>query len=627
MLAGSLVMLASCSTVPANSTLKRQSKPTYSFDHWLLERAKNAEKSKSDTMIVMSFSGGGVRAAALAEAVVEQLNKLGLSDQISIISSTSGGSVTAGVIGARGIEGLSELRERFLFHDNTSDLIPSLVPAFFPFGRNRSQVFADYLDRRLFLGSKRLTYGDLISNWNSPKLPPFVILNATDVATGGTFEFTHRSFAHLCSDITSFPLAEGIAASSSFPFLLNPIPIRNFWFDSECNKSFAASEEYKPSYFDPRDDYSGRYRDLSQFIRDRQIHSQRLSYSEDAAYPTGPYRRIKYVHLLDGGLSDNLAARALLRAFEGDVLPELMKAGLTRILLIQVNAKSENISDPISDSPNSPSWIQIAKAVALSPIDITSALSSYISKEYWARLVASSNASAKSQMGHLHFYPVQVDFDQLHPRQFEEQVKVKGIETWWSVDEDKVQSVRNVGQKLLMEHPCFQQFLADINSPKQVPLNPSVSCGETIQVAARTPPIIASAPPPPVLAPPPPPAVVAQKVTFAADAFFDFGRATLRPEAKARLDELTEKLQGINVEVIIAVGHTDSIGSAAANMTLSVKRAESVKAYLVSRGIAPNRVYTEGKGKERPVADNKTPEGRAKNRRVEIEVVGTHPTR
>jgi OOP family OmpA-OmpF porin len=139
-----------------------------------------------------------------------------------------------------------------------------------------------------------------------------------------------------------------------------------------------------------------------------------------------------------------------------------------------------------------------------------------------------------------------------------------------------------------------------------------------VAVAVAPPP-----PPPPVVTPPPPPAPVNQKVTYAADAFFDFDKSVLKPEAKGKLDELVGKLASINLEVVIAVGHTDGIGSDAYNDKLSVRRAESVKAYLVSKGIAANRVYTEGKGKRQPVADNKTTEGRAKNRRVEIEVVGT----
>lgn len=125
----------------------------------------------------------------------------------------------------------------------------------------------------------------------------------------------------------------------------------------------------------------------------------------------------------------------------------------------------------------------------------------------------------------------------------------------------------------------------------------------------------------PAPAPVAPPA--ATKVTYAADAFFDFDKSVLKPEGKAKLDDLVGKIKGINLEVIIAVGHTDAVGSDTYNQKLSVRRSEAVKAYLVSKGIEKNRVYTEGKGEKQPVADNKTSEGRAKNRRVEIEVVGT----
>ena len=125
---------------------------------------------------------------------------------------------------------------------------------------------------------------------------------------------------------------------------------------------------------------------------------------------------------------------------------------------------------------------------------------------------------------------------------------------------------------------------------------------------------------PPAPAPQPP---AATKVTYAADAFFDVNKAVVKTEGKAKLDDLVGKVKDINLEVIIAVGHTDSDGGDAANQKLSVKRSEAVKAYLVSKGIEKNRVYTEGKGEKQPVADNKTKEGKAKNRRVEIEVVGT----
>ena len=152
------------------------------------------------------------------------------------------------------------------------------------------------------------------------------------------------------------------------------------------------------------------------------------------------------------------------------------------------------------------------------------------------------------------------------------------------------------------------------------PATAAVDCDGALKQAQAPAPAPATPTPAPV-APPAP--VKAEKVTFAADAFFDFDKSVLKPEGKAKLDDLASKVQGINLEVIIAVGHTDSVGADAYNQKLSLRRAEAVKAYLVGKGIEANRVYTEGKGEKQPVADNKTAAGRAKNRRVEIEVVGT----
>ena len=142
-------------------------------------------------------------------------------------------------------------------------------------------------------------------------------------------------------------------------------------------------------------------------------------------------------------------------------------------------------------------------------------------------------------------------------------------------------------------------------------------------MAAPAPAPMAAPAPAPAPAPKAAPKPVVEKVTMAAETNFDFDKSVLKPEGKAKLDDLVGKLKAVNLEVIIAIGHTDSIGSNAYNQKLSVRRANSVKAYLVSKGIEANRIYTEGKGETQPIADNRTKEGRAKNRRVEIEVVGT----
>lgn len=138
----------------------------------------------------------------------------------------------------------------------------------------------------------------------------------------------------------------------------------------------------------------------------------------------------------------------------------------------------------------------------------------------------------------------------------------------------------------------------------------------------------APAPAPVVQAPAPAPVVSAQEVlgntSFGADAFFNFDKATLKPAGKATLDDLASRIQTlVDLTAIVAIGHTDSIGSAAYNQKLSLKRAQSVKNYLTSRGIPASQIRVEGMGERNPIASNKTKSGRAQNRRVDIQVEGT----
>jgi OOP family OmpA-OmpF porin len=137
------------------------------------------------------------------------------------------------------------------------------------------------------------------------------------------------------------------------------------------------------------------------------------------------------------------------------------------------------------------------------------------------------------------------------------------------------------------------------------------------------PAVVVTPPPAPAPAPVAPPAAVKEKLTFAGDALFATGSAVLSKDFQKKLTDLSAQVKTLNLEVIIVTGHTDSQGRAASNQTLSEKRAAAVKTFLVSKGVDANRVYTEGKGATVPVADNSTTAGRAKNRRVEIQIVGT----
>ena len=136
--------------------------------------------------------------------------------------------------------------------------------------------------------------------------------------------------------------------------------------------------------------------------------------------------------------------------------------------------------------------------------------------------------------------------------------------------------------------------------------------------------------------PKPAPKPTAQRVTYAADVLFDFDKAVIKPDGKSKLDALSDQMKGIDLEVVIAIGHADQIGTPEYNQALSVRRAEAIKAYLVSKGVQPNRVYTEGKGETQPVTGDrckgmgqqhrsnaKMVECLAPDRRTEIEVIGT----
>ena len=201
-----------------------------------------------------------------------------------------------------------------------------------------------------------------------------------------------------------------------------------------------------------------------------------------------------------------------------------------------------------------------------------------------------------------------------------------GMSATSAIAQDKGYIVAPTSDNVVVKNPFGLCWRTGYWTPAMATLecDPDLVPKKPVPAPAPAPKAAPPAPAPaPAPKPAPKPAPVKEKVTMAADAHFDFDKFALKPEGKAKLDDLVGKLKAVNLEVVIAIGHTDSIGSKAYNQKLSVRRASSVKQYLVSKGIEANRIYTEGKGETQPVADNKTKEGRAKNRRVEIEVVGT----
>ena len=174
------------------------------------------------------------------------------------------------------------------------------------------------------------------------------------------------------------------------------------------------------------------------------------------------------------------------------------------------------------------------------------------------------------------------------------------------------------------------------------PVAPQAETQPPLVAPSETPPAAAQAAPrssPPVVVPPSAPSAPAaeiapqgneaagrptsEKITLDTDTYFDFDKSTLKPDGERKLRELAQRLSSMNLEVVVATGHTDWTGSDAYNQKLSERRASAVKQFLEGQGLPGKRIFTEGKGKKQPVASNHTREGRAKNRRVEVELVGT----
>ena len=634
-MAGALLFAGCAINHEANEgmVLQRQNHDQdYTFANWLQARENEDGGALPSTLVFLTFSGGGARAAATSLGVLELLESNDkLKGSIALISATSGGSVTAATYAADGTAGLKNLNDNFLAKRNMGNLTARLLPLLFVPGANRAMDFSTFLDGRLFEG-RQPTFDSLRKNWPNA---PFVVLNATDMGSGRDFQFTQESFNEICTDLNPFSLTAAISASASFPFLLNPLPLRNYWADYHPDCKRLLGGEPALSELLNAEERMAMYRSPERLARARYAYALEHSHvyrpwtSIDAEHE--PDANIQYLHLLDGGLADNLAARSVMRILAAN-FKHLQKHKVVNVLIIQVNAKSVTQND-YDDSGAIPGWLDVFWSVTLNPIDVATELSSYSSRLFTTEL-ASTTESPQQDGKKINVLTMPVDFTMLDRAR---RLRAQRIATNWSLSDgnsspDALAFLKDVAKDLLRRNPCYQM----LEHPGTATCSYlKVSEVDTIPGPAFTTVAEAPAPAPasaavPVEPPPSPPPVTApvpssEKVTYAVDAFFDFDKAVLKAEAKAKLEDLVSKIKGVKLEVIIAVGHTDSVGTEEYNQRLSVLRAEAIKAYLTSKGIEPSRVYTEGKGKMQPIGDNKTAAGRAQNRRVEIEIIAQRP--
>lgn len=411
-----------------------------------------SDRSANDLLVIVSLSGGGLRASAMAFGILEQLatdriqydgKSRRMLDEVDVISAVSGGAIPAAYFVLHGDRIFERFPSDFLYRDFAAEMRREVL--FDPRSwirlqsRNfdRGDLYAEYLDRTLFDGIK---YGALIDRSDRP----FLVINATDIGIAGRFEFTQDTFDLLCLDLSKYPISRAVAASSSVPAVLTPITIRNG--AGRCGYRMPA---WTLRAIEARD------------------HSSRDHFRAETMLARSDSRTYGYLHLMDGALSDNLGVRSTLDALSDsdDALHfqnTLQRSGIRKLVFITLNA-SDTQWTRIAGKRSPPDVIDMLKLVGTVPMDRYSVESKALLKETlasWAKRLSPTNAEDA-----LHFIDLSLDSLRDHPR-FKEMTQ---IETTFSLKRSQVDELRCAAKLLLSSDSEYQRLLSSQNGGVTAP--------------------------------------------------------------------------------------------------------------------------------------------------------------
>ena len=417
--------------------------------------------------VVVTMSGGGTRAAALARSVLLALDShrftakdgtvRSLADNVILVSAVSGGSMTASAFALHGLDGADGIRtEAFKNKVLKSSLLNVLLyrAVLNPFAwSDRAAPFEKHLEAAsLSRGGRPATFGDLVTGPNAEKAP-FLILNSTDIVTGAAVTFTQQRMADICTDLSKIKLSSGVTAASNFPFVSTDIELKNHRIDG------------KPCPSDPSSDLSAMdsdpYADLTLTREGR----YRRAMVDVGTEKNDPRTEIDWLHLYDGGLAGNLGLRPVLRLLDRDTLAALRARGVKDIALIVVNARSDP-PDALSRSDGSPVFVKdLVVKTSYGPIDRITAVDATLLQDHFALLYQNWSAlPGRAGKAPSPLYPVMIDFDQLTNQ--ETRLSVKKIETQDALTDGPdgtLQLIETVGHDLLEDNPCFKAFLSKVS--------------------------------------------------------------------------------------------------------------------------------------------------------------------
>jgi len=414
-------------------------------------------ETRSDSLLVgLAFSGGGTRAAAFSYGVLEAMadvkirwdgRERRLVDEIDVISSVSGGSFTAAYYGLFGDRIFEDYADKFLYRDVQGHLVGSLFsPASWPrLGSsqfNRSDLAAEYYDEILFEGK---TFGDVIAS-NGPRLN----INATEIAIGAQFTFDPAQFALMCSNYTAFPVSRAVTASSAVPILFSSVILNNY--AGSCPFVLPPWAQQADKTADPTS-------------RAYHLVKRMKKYENSEAMP--------YIHLYDGGLTDNLGVRPFLDRLtlagsSWDLAKVMGAANTQRMLLFVVNAQSE-MNTKFKQSDLDLTLGQAVDASTSIPLNeytfdsltlIRLGLAGFASTMKEQRCAAWA-ATRESSEGcdDFEIFFVEVDFDKLADE--ERRQKMKHLPTSFSLPAEEVDDLRAAAREIVTGSRDFQEFMRD----------------------------------------------------------------------------------------------------------------------------------------------------------------------
>lgn len=464
-----LTGLFGCAHYPVNPELKQVPHPGYGY-RWATTDIPTSDNS---TFVILTFSGGGTRAAGFSFGVLNQLDTISMSDgkklldHVDVISSVSGGSFTSMYYGLHGRSGFKTFESDFLrqniekrlFH--AAFLSPNLFRLLFSPNFHRIDVASELYDEVLF---KNATFGKLLeeqSKWHAP----LIIANSTEIELGARFEWTQDQFDPICSDLTGVHVSRAVAASSAFPILLSPMVLDTY---RQCGYTM-------PEW-------------VATARGDVYVDPSRPRMADELEGYTNPART--NLHMLDGGIADNIGLRAPMHAIlstdtfvqptrhperTGFTIANLLsRHEIRRLLVIVVNAGTSSSKVEIDAKAAEPNLVQVLGAVSGTPMGNYSFDSiEELLGVFRARAIEQQTAHVANPTV---YYPVILSFSLIQDKTLRD--KVNGIGTnFFNLSDDQFNALMEASKVLINQDPCFRRFLVDTGATP-------VSAGPTDQCAA-----------------------------------------------------------------------------------------------------------------------------------------------